>query len=69
MKTQDTINRLKKLIPEAHCTYCHPDGINEHGWVAHIWDKPLSGMHDTCEAACNEAITNWHQTHGKDKNP
>lgn len=50
------VEKVKKLNPEAHATYHHPTGRYTHGWQVHIWGKPVSGMHATLVAACDEAI-------------
>jgi hypothetical protein len=49
---------LRKLEPEAHCTY-HPDG---ELYQAHVWGRPLSKMHRSREAALMEAIDGYRTT-------
>lgn len=50
------LSELRKLEPEAHCTY-HPDG---EVYQAHVWGRPLSGMKKSREAALTEAINEHH---------
>jgi len=49
---QRLLARLKKLVPEASCTYFPM----EETYQAHVWGNSLSGFHHTRLDALNEAI-------------
>lgn len=49
-------SEVKKLNPNAHCTYHHPTGCHNSGYQVHEWGKAISGFHQSKIAACCEAV-------------
>ena len=50
------LTQVKKLNPDAYCTYHHPTGYTEDGHQVHVCGKPISRYHNTLIAACGEAV-------------
>lgn len=55
-ETSKLEKKLKKLNPEAHCTYHHPTGNSPHGFQVHEWGKEITGFFPSKNAALIEAI-------------
>lgn len=48
---------VKKINPDAHCTYHHPTvGNPPYGWVVHSWGNPISSYFPTQLGALTDAI-------------
>jgi hypothetical protein len=49
---------VRRLIPEAHCTYHSPAlwYTKDYGYHIHVWGKSLSGYHPTIIDACKDAL-------------
>lgn len=54
---KELMKQLRKIHPEAHCTYHYPT-IDAGGYVVHIWGEPLSNKHPTALEAIREALKN-----------
>lgn len=52
----NALKEVQKLNPEAWCTYHHPHGGDNGGWVVHCWGNPISRYHNDQLDALNEAI-------------
>lgn len=51
------IRKVKKLNPEAHCTYFHPDSEYPNGaYQVHEWGKPISDFFVSPIAALKDAL-------------
>lgn len=53
-RDKSLLKTIRKIEPEAHCTYFHRD----EQWQVHKWGNPLSGFHRNKLVALQEALTN-----------